>query len=142
MELGTGGVPDPAIVRAAAAGLRNIMRWGGMLPGDAEPIMDIRVPAPGFPCRRTAAPRVSGPCVVHHLCEAGDLVTVGQPLAEVRDIWGRPTAEKVLKSKHDGWIIGRNSGVLYYPGQDIYGLAIRDDLPTVQPYPKNFFKET
>jgi len=141
MELGTGGVPDPAIVRAAAAGLRNIMRWAGMLPGDSEPIMGIRVPAPGYPCRRTAAPRVSVPCVVHQLCEAGDMVSVGQPVAEVRDIWGRPVAEKVLKSEHDGWVIGRNSGILYYPGQDIYGLAIRDDLPTVQPYPKGFFKE-
>jgi predicted deacylase len=142
MELGTGAVPDPAIVRAAATGLRNLLRWAGMLPGSMEPITGIRVPDPGFPCRRTSAPRVSVPCVVRHLCEAGDLVRVGQPLAEVRDIWGRPVAEKVLKSQHDGWIIGRNSGVLYYPGQDIYGLAIRDNLPTVQPYPRAFFKES
>jgi predicted deacylase len=142
MELGTGLVPDPAIVRAAVAGLRNLLRWAGMLPGEMEPITGIRVPDPGFACRRAPLPRVSVPCVVHHLCEPGDLIQVGQPLAEVRDIWGRPIAEKVLKSEHDGWVIGRNSGVLYYPGQDIYGLAIRDTLPTVQPYPKDFFKDS
>ena len=140
MELGTGAVPDPAIVRAAAAGLRNIMRWAGMLPGDPETITGIPRPMPDFPCRRLSAPRVSQPCVVHHLCEAGDSIHAGQPLAEVRDMWGRPFAEKVLKSEHDGWVIGRNSGVLYYPGQAIYGLAVRDELKTVQPYPKDFFK--
>lgn len=140
MELGTGEVPNPAIVRAAAAGLRNIMRWAGMLPGDPEPITGIPRPMPGFPCRRMSAPRVSAPCVIHHLCEAGDSIHAGQPLAEVRDMWGRPIAEKVIKSEHDGWVIGRNSGVLYYPGQPIYGLAVRDELKTVQPYPKDFFK--
>jgi predicted deacylase len=141
MELGTGPVPDPAIVRAATAGLRNLLRWAGMLPGDPEPITGIARPMPDFPCRRMSTPRVSVPCVVHQLCEAGDTVVAGQSVAEVRDIWGRPIAEKVLKSEHDGWIIGRNSGVLHYPGQAIYGMAIRDDLPTVQPYPKDFFKQ-
>jgi len=68
------------------------------------------------------------------------MVQAGQPVAEVRDVWGRPIAEKVRRSEHDGWIIGRNSGVLYYPGQSVYGIAIRDKLPTVQPYPKDFFK--
>jgi predicted deacylase len=140
MELGTGPVPDPAIVRAAAAGLRNLLRWAGMLPGAAEPVTGIRVPSPGYPCRRIAAPRVSAPCVIHHLCEAGDLIQKGQPIAEVRDIWGRPLAEKVLKSEYDGWVIGRSSGILYYPGQALYGLAIRDDGPTLQPFPKDYFK--
>jgi predicted deacylase len=141
MELGTGEVPDPAMVRAAVAGLRNILRWAGMLGGDYEAIEGIRIVDPGFPCRRREAPRVSRACLVHHLREPGDLIRVGDPLAEVRDIWGRPVGEKVLRSEYDGWIMGRSDGVLFYPGEAVYGLAIRDDLPTVQAYPREFFKD-
>ncbi len=39
VELGTGLMPDPAIVAAAAAGTRNVLRWAGMLEGDPEPII-------------------------------------------------------------------------------------------------------
>lgn len=140
MELGTGHMPDPAIVRAAAAGLRNIMRWAQMLPGAAEPITSIPQPDPGFACRRLGAPRTSAPCIVRHLLQPGDLVHQGQPVAEVTDIWGRPTAEKLLTSAYDGWVMARSHGVLYYPGADVYGLAVRDELPTVQPYPKDYLQ--
>ncbi|MEP7359819.1 MAG: succinylglutamate desuccinylase/aspartoacylase family protein, partial [Anaerolineales bacterium] len=140
MELGTGHLPDPAIVSAAGAGLRNVMRWAGMLPGDPEPIAGIRLPNPGFACRRRMAPYTSQACVIHHLCEPGDLIEKGQAIAEVRDIYGRPVGEKVLYSEYDGWVIARSHGVIYYPGQEVYGLAIRDDLPTVQAYPKDYFK--
>ena len=64
----------------------------------------------------------------------------GQPIAEVKDVWGRPTAEKVMLSDYDGWVMARSHGIFYYPGQEVYGLAIRDELPTVQPFPKDYFK--
>jgi uncharacterized protein len=140
MELSTGPMPDPAVVAASAAGLRNVMRWAGMLPGEREAITGIKVVDPGFPCRRHSAPRVTVPCVVRHLCEPGTLIRQGQPLAEVRDIWGRPTGEKVLNSEFDGWVIGRHSGVVHYPGSALYSLAIRDELPSVVAYPKDYWK--
>lgn len=140
MELGTGHMPDPAIVRAAGAGLRNLLRWAGMLPGEPEPITGIKRPDPGYACRRCSTPRVSQACVIHHLYEPGELVSAGQPVAEVRDVWGRSIGEKVLKSEYDGWVMARSHGILYYPGAAVYGLAIRDDIPTVQPYPKDYFK--
>ena len=58
----------------------------------------------------------------------------------MRDIWGRPTAEKVITSDYDGWVIARSHGIVYYPGTDVYGMAVRDPLPTMQPYPKDYFK--
>lgn len=140
MELSTAQSPDPAVVRAAATGLRNIMRWAGMLDGALEAISGIKVIDPGYPCRRHSAPRVSQPCVVEHLCQPGDTIRKGQPLARVRDIWGRPVGEKVLHSEFDGWVIGRHSGVVHYPGASLYSLAIRDELPNVQSYPKDYFK--
>jgi hypothetical protein len=30
---------------------------------------------------------------------------------------------------------------VYYPGTEVVGMAIKDDLPTVQPYPKDYFKK-
>lgn len=140
MELSTGQQPDPAVVRAAATGLRNLLRWAGMLASPMEAISGIQVVDPGFPCRRHAAPRVSQPCVVEHLCQPGDLIRKGQPLAALRDIYGRPTGEKVLYSEFDGWVIGRHHGLVHYPGASLYSLAIRDELDSIQPYPKDYWK--
>jgi len=139
-ELSTGHMPDPTVVAAAVAGLRNVLRWANMLEGDAEPITGIKVVDPGFPCRRRPTPRVSQACIVHHLVQPGDLVKKGDPVAELRDVWGRPVGEKILLSGYDGWIIGRTHGVAYYPGTEVCGMAIRDDLPSVQPYPQNYWK--
>ncbi len=139
-ELGTGHMPDPNIVRACMAGLRNVMRWAGMLPGEMETITGIKIVQPGFPCRRRAAARVPHPCIVHHLVEPGDIVRVGDPLCEMRDIWGRPVGEGVLRSEHEGWIINRTHGIVRYPHEATLIMAIRDDDPMVGPYPDDFFK--
>jgi predicted deacylase len=141
VELGTGHMPDPAIVAASAAGTRNVMRWAGMLDGDPEPIDGIKIVDPGFPARRRGTPRVDEACVVVHLVEAGDLVKVGDPVAEVRDVWGRPLGDGLLRSEHDGFVIGRMHGIYYYPGDAVLGMAIRDDAPMIAPYPEDYFKE-
>ena len=140
-ELSTGHMPNPAVVTAAAAGVRNVWRWAKMLEGEAEPITGIKVVDPGFPCRRRSTPRVSQACIVRHLVEPGDLVKIGDPVAELRDVWGRPAGEGILRSEYDGWIIGRTQGVAFYPGTEVCTMAIRDDLPAVQPYPKSFWEK-
>ena len=139
-ELGGGQMPDPAIVRASAAGLRNVMRWAGMLPGEPEPITGIKVVQPGFPCRRRSVGRVPQPCIVHHLVQPGDMVKVGDLLVETHDAWGRPVGEGVLRSEYDGWIISRTHGIVRYPGEATFSMAIRDDSAMVGPYPDDYFK--
>jgi len=141
MELGTGLMPDPDIVRASQVGLRNVFRWAGMLEGEREPITGIKLPRPGYPCRHRDTPRVSVPCIVRHLVEPGDIVKTGDDVGEVRDIWGRPVGEKVLKSVYDGWVMGRHHGIVQYPGSPLYCMAIRDELPTVMPYPAGFWEQ-
>jgi predicted deacylase len=140
-ELGGGLVPDPAIVAAACAGTRNVMRWAGMLDGDPEPIEGIQVVDPGFPVRRRGTPRAKEACVILHLVQAGDRVQVGDPVAEVRDIWGRPLGDGLLRSEYDGFVIGRSHGIYFYPGDAIMSMAIRDDAPLVAPYPDDYFKD-
>lgn len=141
VELGTGQMPDAAIVAAAVAGTRNVMRRAGMLDGEAEPIEGITVVNAGFPVRRCSTPRVNEACVVLHMVEPGDLVKAGDPVAEVCDIWGRPLGDGLLRSEHDGLVIGRSHGIYYYPGDAVLGMAIRDDAPVVVPYPDEYYKD-
>ncbi len=139
VELGGGQMPDPAIVAAAAAGTRNVLRWAGMLDGDLEPIEGVPVIDLGFPVRRCMTPRVDQACVVLHLVEPGDRVQVGDPVAEVRDVWGRPLGEGLLRAEFDGFVMGRSHGIYFYPGEPVLGMAIRDEAPLVAPYPEDFF---
>lgn len=141
LELGTGHMPDPAIVAASVAGTRNVMRWLDMLDGEMEPIEGIRVVEPGFPARRRLTPRVDEPCVVLHTVQSGDLVAAGDVVAEVRDIWGRPVGDGVLRSEYDGFVVSRSHGIYFSPGDAILALAIRDDAPLIGPYPKDYFVE-
>jgi hypothetical protein len=140
MELGTGHMPDPKIVAASLAGLRNVLRWAGMLEGEPEPITGIKVVDLGYGCRRRGTPRLTVPCIVRHLVDAGDIVKKGDPIAELCDVWGRPVGEKTLRSEYDGWIMGRLHGIVHYAGAEVCGMGVRDDLPTVLPYPRGYFK--
>ncbi len=136
-ELSSSYTPATATVNAGVAGLRNVMRWAGMLPGAPEPITGITIVDPGFPTRRRSVARVTEACIVHHLVEPGGLVKVGDPLVEMRDAWGRTLG--VLKSEYDGFVISCPRGILYYPGEASVLLAIRDDEPLVGEYPADFF---
>jgi len=137
-ELGTGLVPDPAIIQAACAGTRNVMRWAGMLADDAEAIEDTRVIRPGYAVRRMRTPRVQEACIVHHLVEAGMRVGKGDVVAEMRDVWGRPVGNGVIRSSHEGIVLGRTHGVYFYPGQPILTMAVRDGDPLTAPYPDTY----
>ena len=85
VELGTGHMPDWSIVAAAGAGTHNVLRWAGMLPDGPEETEGIVVVDPGFRVRRFRAPRVKEACVALHLLEGGDLLHIGDPVAELRD---------------------------------------------------------
>jgi predicted deacylase len=140
VELGGGQMPDPAIVNASVAGTRNVMRWAGMLDGDVEPIEGITVIDPGYPVRRLSTPRVNQPGVVMHLVQSGDMVEKGQPVALLRDIWGRPIGEGIIRSEYDGFVLGRSHGILFYPGEAVLTLAVPQDGDMVEPYPEDYFK--
>ena len=51
---------------------------------------------------------------------------------------GRPLVPPVLRCGYEGFVLGRRHGIYFYPGQSVTVLAIRDDLPLVAPYPKDF----
>jgi predicted deacylase len=140
VELGAGLMPDLAITAAAVAGTRNVLRWAGMLNGEMEEISGIKVIKPGYRTRRSRSPRVDEPCVVLHLVDAGDSVKAGDPVAELRDIWGRPLGDGVLRAEKDGFVIGRAHGIYFYPGQAALFMSIRDEDPIVCPYPDDYYE--
>lgn len=140
-ELGTGHMPDPGIIAAALAGTRNVLRWAGMLKGERELITRTLVVDPGYPVRRRRTPCVNEACVVLHTVEAGDVVKAGVQVAELRDIWGRPVGDGVLRAENDGIVLGRSHGIYYSPGQPVLSMAIPDQDPLVGPYPEGYFDD-
>jgi predicted deacylase len=139
-ELGTGLMPDPVIIAAASAGTRNVMRWAGMLSGDKEETRGIKIIDAGFPVRRMRTPCVKEASIVQHLVQPGDLIYKGDPVAETKDVWGRPHSSGVIRSKYEGFVIGREHGIYFYPGNPIITLAVKDVAPLVDVYPENYFK--
>ena len=139
VELGTGHMPDAAIVAASISGTRNVLRWAGMLTDPYEPISGIKLVDPGFPARRRQTPRAVEACVVLHTVEAGDIVQAGNVVAEVRDIWGRPLGNGVLRTAYDGFVLARSHGIFYNSGADVLSMAIRDDAELIGPYPEGYF---
>ncbi len=127
-----------ANVRAVVAGLRNVMRRIGMLPGDPEPVPPVPIIKPDYPVRRATHPRVPVACIVHRLVEPGDLVKPGDALARMVDIYGRPVGsdDGLLRTEHDGFVLGTFSGIAFYPNESVFGLAIRDDNHLIVQVPR------
>jgi hypothetical protein len=116
-------------VQAVVIGVRNVMRWAGMLPGPVEPMPAVPIIKPGYPVRRTTHPRVPEACIIHHLVQPGDSVRAGDPVARMVDIFGRPVGTKdgLLRTEYDGFVMGLFPGIAFYPNEAILGLAVLDD---------------
>lgn len=132
VELGGQRVVNVTHVRAAVAGIRNVMRWAKMLPGSYEPIHDVPVLDLGYPVRRMQHPRVKQACIVHHLVQPGERVRRGDPVARAVDVFGRPIeGNGLLYSEFDGFVLGLYSSLAYYPNDGVMGLAVRDDAGAI-----------
>jgi predicted deacylase len=140
-ELGGGQMPDAAIIGAAVAGTRNVMRWAGMLDGELEGIEGIKIVDPGYATHRRGTPRMPEAGIVLHLVEPGEMVKAGDPVAEIRDAWGRPLGDGVLEAEDDGFVIGRAHGIYYYPGEPVLLMSVRDEAGPIGPYPSDYFEE-
>jgi predicted deacylase len=136
VELGSHLHIDSGIVEACCAGLRNVMRWAGLLSGEHEPVEGIPVIQPGYPVRRHVHPYAPQAGFVHFLARAGEMVQKGQPLARLTDVFGRPVGNDngLLRSEYDGFVIGWYHGIVRYQGEAVMCLAIRDESDLLVPY--------
>jgi predicted deacylase len=137
IEIGGQRTVNTLFVQAVSTGIRNVMRWAGMLPGPFELMPDIPVIRPGFPVRRTTQPHVSEACLVHYLVEPGDRLETGDPVAKMVDIYGKPVGPEggLLRTGSDGFVLGLFPRIAFYPNEPIMGLAVRDDSDLVVQFP-------
>ncbi len=136
-ELGGYLSVDPAIAAAAVSGLRNVLRWAGMLDGPMESITGVRVLMPGYPLRRTQHPFAPQSGILSYLVRAGDTVTIGDPVATLSDIYGRPYdgGDGLIRSELDGIVLGLIQAAICYQNDPLISLAIRDDSELIAPFP-------
>ena len=135
-ELGGYLSVEPGIVSATVSGLRNVLRWADMLDGPAESISGIRVISPGYPMRRIHHPFSPQSGVINYLVKAGDPVAIGDPVARLSDIYGRPCGDDgVIRSDLDGIVLGLTQGAICYQNEPLLSLAIHDDSDLVVPFP-------
>jgi predicted deacylase len=137
VELGSLMHIDPGVVEAGLVGVRNALRWAGLLTGDYEPVTSIPLVSAGFTVRRDAGVYAPHSGIVHFLVRPGEPFTKGQPLARICDVFGRPVGNNggLVKAGADGFVLGWAGGVIHYQSQMIMTLAVRDDGEMVVPYP-------
>jgi predicted deacylase len=138
-ELGASNYVDPAGLRAAIAGVRNVLLWAGMLDGEPEAITWIPQPQLGYPVRRENHPRAAASGILHLLHAPGDVVRAGDPVAELRDIWGRPVVtdgdDGLIRTEREGFILGQHAHAPVYRHTPVATLAVRDDEPLTVKWP-------
>lgn len=134
VELGLTGALDPAMVDLGVAGVRNVLRWAGMLAGEVAGSAS-RTPLVDFLTRRDDSVRAPRAGLVAPLIDPGDHFRAGEPLGRMVDLWGRALDGGELVAPADGWLIGWRDGLARYAGQRVASLAIRDEAPLVAPAP-------
>jgi predicted deacylase len=138
IELGSWLHVDEHVVEACLVGLRNALRWAGLLAGDPEPLTGIPIIHSDQPMRRHLAPYAPQSGIVHHLVRPGERIEQGQPLARMTDIFGAPLGKEggLLRSEYDGFVLAWQHGVVRYEGEAVMVLAIPDEGQIVVPYPR------
>ncbi|MDQ2818569.1 MAG: succinylglutamate desuccinylase/aspartoacylase family protein [Candidatus Eremiobacteraeota bacterium] len=134
-ELGAHTVVDELAVEATVVGLRNVMRWAGMLGGSNEAMPVIAQPPHRRRLRREEGPFAPSTGLLDYRVVPGSYVRASEAIADLKDIWGRPIGEGVVKASADSWVLGLEDGMLAYPGVAIAHIAIEDEMPLVERWP-------
>lgn len=135
VELGPHTVVDEHGVRAAVVGVRNLLRWAGMLPGDPEAMPTLPRPRTKQRLRREDGPYPPGAGIVDYRVAPGDTLSAGGAIADFRDIWGRPIGQGVVTVDAESWVISIEDGVLAYPGAALAHIGVVEDSPVVDLWP-------
>ncbi|HEY3316086.1 MAG TPA: succinylglutamate desuccinylase/aspartoacylase family protein [Bacillota bacterium] len=126
-EAGQQGIYDEAVVQGHLAGLQNVLRRLGMLPGepvkrreteDAGELLWIRSEAEG-----TFHPRV----------RVGERVNSGHLLAETRDFFGRPTGE--IRAPADALVLWMMTALAMPKGVTLVGMGVPGFNPRTRTQP-------
>jgi predicted deacylase len=75
--------------------------------------------------------------ILTYSVKAGDTVSIGEPIARLVDIFGRPVGNDngLIRTEFDGTVLGLMQGAICYQNSPLISLAIRDENELVMPYP-------
>jgi len=132
LELGTYGFVEEHNLQATREGLTNLLVWAGMFDGSVKPVSNVPLVDLGYPVVATETPHAPGPGVLDFVVRSGDVVPKGEPVAILRDVWGRRKA--VVRAEHDGWIVGTINDVRSYTNTPVAITGIRDRTPVALRY--------
>ncbi len=135
VELGPHTIVDEHNVRAAIIGLRNLLRWAEMLPGEREQMPHLPMPLTKQRLRREDGPYPPVAGILDYRVQPGDTLPAGGAIADLRDIWGRPIGDGLVKVKNESWIIAVEDGLLAYPGAAVAHVGVVEDSPVVDMWP-------
>lgn len=136
VELGSHSVVDRSTVDACVIGLRNLLRWAGMLDGDRETMPAMPRPPTNRQRRREDGPYPAATGILDYRVKPGDYLKDGGVVAGISDLWGRPLGNGELHVSADTWIIGLEDGVLAYPGAAIAHIGVPEEGPLVEIWPE------
>ena len=132
VELGGHSVVDEGIRVAGVAGVYEAMAGFDMfaddppMPVDRTSVGEREISPPvEYDVRRALHPRTETAGLVRHLVEPGDVLSAGDPVADVVT----PTGDRinVVETDHDGYVISRNEGLAVFEGDPVASMAVRDD---------------
>lgn len=135
VELGGHTIATESNVSAAVIGLRNVLRWAGILDDQAEAMPVLPMPPDARVRRRDDGPYPSHAGILDYAVAPGDYVRAGGVVAEIRDLWGRPVGDGTVVAAADSWIIGLEDGILAYPGAAIAHIGLLDEGSLVEAWP-------
>ena len=135
VELGSNRVLIPEIIAGAVKATRNLLRWAGMLDSPKEKITEYKVPTPDYRIRRIEHPRATHSGIIKMLVGPGEKVMIGQAIAKITDIHGRPLGDGVIRTDYEGYMIALRDQITVYPNMGIAEMGIKDEYDILAPVP-------
>ncbi|MFX0169602.1 MAG: succinylglutamate desuccinylase/aspartoacylase family protein [Candidatus Hodarchaeota archaeon] len=135
VELGSNNVLYPDIIAGSVKGVRNVLKWAGLLEGSFEPISEFPTMVSEQRYRRIEHPRTKHSGLIRFLVDPGDKVEEGQPIARITNLVGRAIGDGFIYTEHAGYMIALYSEIVKYENDVIAEMAILDDEDLFSPYP-------
>lgn len=129
-ELGSPHIIEERHLEAANLGIRNVMRTLDMLPGDPIPNEAAPESPVDYPVKRVDGPVTDTPGIVRHRVDVNDVLSPGDPVADVVTPHG--TVKSTINAKQEGYVLGRRHGVAAYENDTLLSMAAKDESDLIE----------
>lgn len=124
VELGGPMVVNEEFVRVGLEGVKNILRYLGMLAA-AEPAFSYeRKSFLSKPYRIEEKSTVNTSGMVEYKVRAGQMVKKGQMLARIKNVFGK--TEEIYRASENALVLSMSDYSVVFPGSDLFLLAVEE----------------